>query len=182
MTPGICSAHSSLSLFLNHWLSYRSPTFYTSLEKRVIKSAETAWARTSDAVRQNMCIPVQWDKQKHDERWKGSLQCIWQGKRDILARDAPIGPILHSHPRTHKNVPIPTTDTMQHVYSVCVQAKKHWKQSIIGIKKKAVYISLIRCIQRNIVTLSCGAQANKRTRSGLSVQRHICTSWLTASL
>ncbi len=72
-------------LFLNHWLSYLSPTFYISLEKRVIKSAEIAWARTSDAVRQNMCIPVQWDKQRHDERWKGSLLCIWQGKRDILA-------------------------------------------------------------------------------------------------
>lgn len=67
-------------LFLNHWLSYLSPTFYMSLEKRVIKSVEIAWARTSDAVRQNMCIPVQWDKQRHDERWKGSLLCICKAK------------------------------------------------------------------------------------------------------
>lgn len=64
---------------------YLSPTFYMSLEKRVIKSAEIAWARTSNAVRQNTCIPVHWDKQRHDERWEGSLLCIWQGKRDILA-------------------------------------------------------------------------------------------------
>lgn len=51
---------SPISISLLHF-------FYMNPERRVIKSAENAWAGTSDAVSQNVCTAVHWDEEGQDE-------------------------------------------------------------------------------------------------------------------